>query len=192
MRAFLAIPVLAPALDAFGALRARVVGSVAGVRWAPPASPHLTLHFFGSITVSDSQRVICALGDVLREQQRMTLRLQGLGSFPSAAAPRVLWWGVDGDRTALMACVRACRATLRSGGFAVDERRYRAHCTLGRPRQPWPAEAREAWQRFVLEDPRSPDFTADRAILYASVTGPDGVIHVPAEVMAFGDAPAQH
>ncbi len=123
----------------------------------------------------------------------MTLRLHGPRVHSRRPRRRVCCgggWTVTAR--ALMACVRACRATLRSGGFAVDERRYRAHCTLGRPRQPWPAEAREAWRRFVLEDPRSPDFTADRAILYESVTGPDGVIHVPAEVMAFGDAPAQH
>ncbi len=56
VRAFLAIPVLAPALDAFGALRARSWAASPACAGHHRPAPHITLHFFGSITVSDSQR----------------------------------------------------------------------------------------------------------------------------------------
>lgn len=188
MRAFLAIPVLPPALDAFQALRERFVADVAAVRWAPVDSPHITVHFFGAISADDADRALDALRPVIGAYPPMTLRLRGLGSFPSLSHPRVLWCGVDDDGGALSACVRACAEALQTAGFPVEDRPYRPHCTLGRPRQPWPTHALERWQRLATEEPRTPVFTADRAILYESLTGPGGVRHVPREVLPLGTA----
>ncbi|MDQ6848132.1 MAG: RNA 2',3'-cyclic phosphodiesterase, partial [Candidatus Dormibacteraeota bacterium] len=138
MRAFLAIPVQSPALAAFQTLRERLVTAVPAVRWAPAETPHLTLHFFGTISSDDARRALAVLRPVVAELPPMTLRLRGLGAFPSATRPRVLWCGVDGDVVALDDCARACTAALHVAGFAVENRPYRAHCTVGRPRQPWP------------------------------------------------------
>lgn len=186
MRAFLAIPILPPALGSFHAVRARLVSDVSAVRWAPAESPHVTLHFFGAISAPRSERALEALRPIMAAQRPMTLRLHGLGSFPSTADPRVLWCGVDGDRAELTACALACRAALSDAGFAVESRPFRAHCTLGRPRHTWPAEARESWQRHAQESPSTRSFIADRALLYESLTAPDGVVHVPREVLTFG------
>ncbi len=184
VRAFLAIPVRPPALEAFHGLRARLVAEIPAVRWAPAASPHITLHFFGAISDLEATRALEAVRAVMSAQLPLSLRLHGLGSFPSGADPHVLWWGIDGQRARLTACALACRTALRAAGFAVEERRYRAHCTLGRPRPGWAAEARERWRRIATENPTTPAFAADRAILYETVTAPEGVRHVPVEVVA--------
>jgi RNA 2',3'-cyclic 3'-phosphodiesterase len=186
VRAFLAVPVCAPALEAFQALRDQLVADVPAVRWAPAESPHITLHFFGAISTADSQRALEVLRPVMTAQRPMTLRLHGLGSFPSASEPRVLWCGVDGDRSELTACALACRGALKAAGFAVEARPYRAHCTFGRPRRPWPADARERWRRRAQEDRATPSFTADRAILYESLNAAEGVVHVPRELLTLG------
>ncbi len=183
MRAFLALPVQPPALATFQALRERLVTEVAAVRWAPAESPHLTLHFFGAVSASDGGRALAVLRPAVAVLLPMTLRLRGLGVFPSMARPRVLWCGVDGDEDALNECARACSAALHGAGFPVERRPYRAHCTLGRPREPWPANARERWARLVDEEPTTPAFIADHAVLYESVRGPAGVRHVPREVL---------
>ena len=186
MRAFLAIPVLPPALEAFHAIRAALVADVPDVRWAPAGSAHLTLHFFGSVSAQESERALAALRPLLSRQPVMSLRLRGLGSFPGAGDPRVLWCGVDGDCAQLTDCAFSCRAALSRAGFPVEDRLHRAHCTLGRPRQPWPAVARDRWEWQARANPTTPSFAADRAILYESLTASGGVAHVPREVLMFG------
>jgi 2'-5' RNA ligase len=189
VRAFLAIPLRPPALEDFQDLRQRLVASVPGVRWAPADSPHITLHFFGTVAAHDAERALGALRPALRAWSPMLLRLHGLGSFPAAGPPRVLWCGAEGDVTALHACARACMDALEEAGFPVEDRPYRAHCTLGRPRQPWPAQARERWQQHILDEPHTATFSADRAILFESLMGgAAGLRHIPREVLRLGSA----
>lgn len=186
MRAFLAIPVLQPALAAFQALRERLVAGVAGVRWAPAESPHITLHFFGALDDDAAARALAALRPALAEHTPFAVRLRGLGAFPSTQRPRVLWCGVEGDMDALSAVAQTCGVALGSAGFAIEDRPWRAHCTLGRPREPWPSDALHAWRAASAEDPRTPAFTAGHAILYESVNGRDGVHHVPRFTLPLG------
>jgi RNA 2',3'-cyclic 3'-phosphodiesterase len=186
VRAFLAIPVLPPALAAFEALRERLVAGVGGVRWAPAESPHITLHFFGALDDDAAARALAVLRPVLAEHTPFTLRLRGLGAFPSNQRPRVLWCGVDGDVDALRAVAHACAVALGSAGFAAEDRRFRAHCTVGRPREPWPPDAVHAWRDATADDPCTPAFSAGHAILYESLNGSDGVRHVPRNTLPLG------
>lgn len=188
MRAFLAIPVLPPALEDFQALRERLVAEVPAVRWAPADSPHITLHFFGAVSADQAERALGVLRPVIAAHSAMPLRLHGLGSFPPRGNPRVLWCGVDDEGGTLNRCALACRAALDKAAFPTEERPYRAHCTLGRPRVPWPVDARESWRRLTREEPITPMFTADRAVLYESLTGSAGVSHVPRDVLPLGAA----
>jgi RNA 2',3'-cyclic 3'-phosphodiesterase len=186
VRTFLAVPVVAPALEHFAALRERLVAEVGEVRWAPPDSPHITLHFFGALDDASAARGLEALRPALAEQTPVTLRLRGLGAFPSDRHPRVLWCGVDGDLVALRALARACHLALGAAGFAVEARPWHPHCTVGRPRQPWPDQALQSWLALARRDPSTPLFTADQAVLYESVGGPGGVSHVPRATVAMG------
>jgi RNA 2',3'-cyclic 3'-phosphodiesterase len=186
MRAFLAVPVLPPALAGFQALRERLVAGVGNVRWAPSESPHITLHFFGALDDDAASTALAALRPALAEHTPVTLRLRGLGAFPSDHRPRVLWCGVDGDVDLLSAVARSCTLALSSAGFAVDDRPWRAHCTLGRPREPWPADALHAWRAAAAEEPCTAAFTAGHAILYESVNGPGGARHIPRVTLPLG------
>lgn len=189
MRAFLAVPVLPPALGPFWALRERLTAEVGAVRWAPAESPHITLHFFGALSDAAAVRALDALRSALADQMPITLSLRGLGGFPSDRRPRVLWWGVDGDLDALEALARACAVALGGAGFAVEDRRWRPHCTVGRPRHPWPAAALQSWLAVARDEPRTPVFTADRAVLYESVRGPGGIAHVARATVGLGAGP---
>lgn len=177
MRAFLAVPVTEPALAELSELGARLRAGVDGVRWAPLATAHVTLHFFGAISQRDSARALTLLGPVVERHPTMRLRLRGLGCFPTAARPRVLWAGVDGDRDALAALQAACADALVAGGFPVEQRAYRPHCTLGRVRSGWSGAARTTWEEVVAAAPTGVAFIADRVMLYESLPGPDGVRH---------------
>ena len=178
MRAFLAIPVVAPALDALLLLRQQLVADLDGVRWAPIDSAHITLHFLGALTEEQAALALRELRPVIAAGAPITLRLAGLGSFPSEARPRVLWCGVDGEIDALRSVVERSASVLESAGVTVDHRDQRPHCTLGRPRQPWPRESIERWRGWVARAPRTPAFSADVAILYESVSRGGGVRHL--------------
>jgi RNA 2',3'-cyclic 3'-phosphodiesterase len=192
MRTFLAVPVLPPALATFQALRERLVAGVGKVRWAPAETPHITLHFFGALDDDAAAIALAALRPALAEHTPITMRLRGLGAFPSNHRPRVLWCGVDGEVDALSAVAHSCAVALGSAGFAVGDRPWRAHCTVGRPREPWPAESLQAWRAAAAEEPCTPAFTAGLAVLYESVRGPaGGVRHVPRVTLPFGVGRAQ-
>ena len=62
--------------------------------------------------------------------------LAGLGAFPARGAPRVLWAGVDRGVRELGELAARTEKALLARGFeeARDERPFRAHVTIGRPR----------------------------------------------------------
>lgn len=187
MRAFLAIPVRPPALDDLMAVRDGLAAAVGAVRWARGDSAHITLHFFGGIDAEGADRVTAALRPTMAAAKAMALRLGGLGSFPCGGArPRVLWLGVEGDVPRLAELAAACRATLSAIGLPVDDCSHRPHCTLGRPRQPWPATCLAEWREAAHARPATSWFSADRAILYESLPTPTGTRHVPRTILPFG------
>jgi 2'-5' RNA ligase len=181
VRAFLAIPVGLPALAEFQALRDGLTAELPSVRWTPRESPHITLHFFGSITDHDARRALDAVRPVCSAHPPLALRLAGLGAFPTNSRPSVLWCGVDGDLGSLGVLTVNCATALSAAGFPVDARPYRPHCTLGRPRHPWPGEGRARWLKLTGAGLQTSTFTADHARLYESVSTPDGVCHIPRE-----------
>ena len=145
MRCFLAVPIAEPALAAVERLQAELRERVAGVGWARPETLHLTVHFFGQI---DEDRAATALSDVTPIVERtppFDVVLDRLGAFPEKGIPRVLWLGPAREVPQLTALALECRVALAAAGFEVEDRRYHAHCTLGRPRHNFRAEARAAW-----------------------------------------------
>jgi 2'-5' RNA ligase len=186
VRAFLALPVLAPALEQMESLSEQLKTAVDGVRWAPVQTVHITLHFFGSIGDDRVARAVQELQPVFAAQAPIHLQLRGLGAFPSEARPRVLWWGVAGDTDALRDLDQRCADALAGAGFPVEQRPFRPHCTLGRPRLPWSETARQRWRELVARRPSTDGFIADVAVLYESVTGRCGARHHPRMTLPLG------
>ncbi|MEO8899378.1 MAG: RNA 2',3'-cyclic phosphodiesterase [Candidatus Dormibacter sp.] len=186
MRAFLALPVRPPALEQVESLFEQLRNQVEGVRWAPVETVHITLHFFGSVSDESVARALQELQPVFAAQAPMHLQLKGLGAFPSEARPRVLWWGVDGDVEALRDLDHGCAMALAAAGFPVEQRPYRPHCTLGRPRRPWPQTAQQQWRELAARLPWSHAFIADVAVLYESITAGCGARHHPRMTLPLG------
>ena len=187
MRAFLALPVLPPATEDHARLRARLEAEVAGVRWAPTESPHITLHFFGQIDDHEAQRAIDTVAFVAASHEPLRLHLEGLGEFGDRRRPGVLWWGVKGDVDALGRLARDVREGLASAGFPVETRPFRAHCTLGRPRTRWDAGSNAAWRRAAESDPITSGFDAGHLHIYESVNRGAGTEHVPRATLSLRD-----
>jgi RNA 2',3'-cyclic 3'-phosphodiesterase len=185
VRCFLALPLADPALATAARLQAMLRNRVADVRWARPETLHVTVHFFGEI---DDERIAAAVESVrpvVASTAAFDMTLDTLGSFPPAGTPRVLWLGQSGQNAALTACAGECHEALRDAGFSVESRPYRPHCTLGRPRRRWSADARAAWSSARAEPPAVMRWTATRLVLYDSRSAPGGAVYTEQASLPF-------
>ena len=102
---------------------------------------HITLKFLGGV---DDAR-IGAFTDALRAavdgEHAFDLEIVGLGAFPSATRPRVLWAGVAAGLELLTAIAARVDHAMATQGFALEERPFSPHVTLGRVREPRRAPA---------------------------------------------------
>ncbi len=185
MRCFLAVPLAEPALGAAQRLLDDLRERVPATRWARPESLHITVHFFGDVEETAAAHAVELIAPVVRRTQPFDIDLDRLGAFPSNGMPRVLWLGPTGEIAPLTSLAMQSRAALRPAGFEVESRPYNAHCTLGRPRLPWPDEARSAWTAAVLEHRRPLQCTATRLVLYESRPAPGGAIYTERAAVPF-------
>jgi 2'-5' RNA ligase len=100
------------------------------VRWTDPASWHLTLVFCGSVAPERAAVLVDGLGPNVARHSGLQIGLASGGRF----GHRVLWTGVDGDRTALVRIAGSVAEVARAAGVALEDRPYRPHLTIARGR----------------------------------------------------------
>ena len=106
-----------------------------GIQWADPSGMHLTLKFLGNIPSDRVAPLLDCLKPVAASHASFLLELEGLGTFPNRHKPRVLWAGVDGDLDALSLLQQDAEEAITALGHPPEERPFRPHITLGRPRR---------------------------------------------------------
>jgi len=172
MRAFLAVPVAPPALEAGAALLGELRAALPEVRWVRPEGLHLTLHFWPALQDGDATRVVEAARAPALRSPAYEAALGGLGAFPRDGDERVLWLGMRSGDAPTAALQEAVEAALDAAGFPREPRRFHPHVTLGRPRRRLDAAARRRWQRFAGAE--LPAFAVRTVHLYRSHPGPGG------------------
>ena len=134
MRTFIAVPLPPEARTLLADVQAEMRSFRADVKWTAPDSIHLTLKFLGEIDPA----ILPALAGLLREQTAVeapfTMRMYGLGGFPNARNPRVIWFGLEGDLRALSSLQAKVESACAKAGFPPEQRPFRPHFTLGRVR----------------------------------------------------------
>lgn len=93
-RTFIAVEVVDPARAVVLRLLKQLQHEVADVRWTQPNQLHITLKFLGDIDNRILPAVCTQLRSACQDVKPFTVCLQGLGAFPKAKPPRVLWLGV--------------------------------------------------------------------------------------------------
>jgi 2'-5' RNA ligase len=104
------------------------------VAWVPASNLHLTLKFLGSINEELVEGVAGACRRVAARHRPIEATAVGLGAFPTAQKPSVLWVGVDAG-PALAALQRDVEAAMVELGFEKEERAYHPHVTVGRVKE---------------------------------------------------------
>ena len=110
------------------------------VRLASSAGIHLTLQFLGNIRPDQIEQVGAAIQNAASSERPFRLNVSGLGCFPNARRPRVLWVGVHGETEPLLRLQHFLEEGLVKVGFEPEGRPFMPHLTLGRVRR----EARES------------------------------------------------
>jgi len=105
------------------------------VRWTNVSGIHLTLKFLGDVAEDDLPRIKEILTQVGQRHDHFTLTVGGVGCFPNAKRPRVVWVGVEEETGHLTALQRDVDESLGALGFEPEERGFQPHLTLGRTRR---------------------------------------------------------
>jgi RNA 2',3'-cyclic 3'-phosphodiesterase len=106
------------------------------VAWVAPGNLHLTLKFLGAVPETRIESIAGALSAASLEANPFQARIRGLGAFPSAGRPRVVWAGVTEGAAEMIDLARRVDTALAALGLPRDERPFSPHVTLGRVRRP--------------------------------------------------------
>ena len=114
----------------------RASGTLPEVVWVAPENFHLTVKFLGAVDIDRLADIDRALHEAVTGLAAFDVLLRGLGAFPSAARPRIIWAGVADGAAALAAVAAQVERSLSPLGFPPEDRAFSAHVTLGRVRTP--------------------------------------------------------
>jgi 2'-5' RNA ligase len=138
MRLFVAIEPPASVLTDLAAAIEPLQAAAPELRWTSRTAWHLTLAFLGDVDEGVLPELTARLERAARRHPPQLLAIEGAGAFPSPVRARVLWAGIRADNRALASLAASVAAGARRAGAppADEGRKYRAHLTLARCREP--------------------------------------------------------
>ena len=96
----------------------------------PPEQMHFTIQFIGEIDEMSKEKIINALNTI--EFSKFEITIKGIGAFPRAKSPRVVWIGVDKRGEELLANIaNLVHKKLLELGFKNDKV-FKPHITIFR------------------------------------------------------------
>lgn len=177
VRAFLAIDPPDAVIRKIAAIQDALKKSISGsIGWVRPQGIHLTLKFFGDIDREEIGIISGVVAGHAAAAPALKLDIQGLGVFPNARRPRVLWIGVGGETAKLIGLQQAIDGGLEARGFQRQERPFRAHLTLARIKSP---QGLAGIDRMLTENGNESagSFEAKGLTLFKSELTPQGAIY---------------
>jgi len=133
-RLFVSVPLPQRLHEAVGEIQGelRKVLRNSSIRWVPSEQWHLTIRFLGDVEKSRIPALDAALKKAAAEVPCIKLEASGLGFFPNAARPRVIWVGItEAEGRLRLLWEKVCGAC---ADFAESppENEFVGHITLGR------------------------------------------------------------
>jgi RNA 2',3'-cyclic 3'-phosphodiesterase len=133
LNAAVVIPVPEPVEQELARLQAELAPEVAGCHWTSTRPFHITLAFLGDVPDSDLNQICQTVTASTISLDRFEVEVHGLGAFPNASRPRVVWAGVTATNiNALNELQQSVIGSLERIGHGPDDPRFHPHVTLGR------------------------------------------------------------
>ncbi len=143
-------------------------------RSSPLAPDHLTLRFFADLPDDRRPVVEAVLDRVASERPPFRLQFDGVGAFPNAARPRIVYVAVGEGRASVEAIAARIDDGLAAAGMPGDGRPFVPHRTVVRVRTARDRNIADEW----LRDPPAPwEITVHELVLKQSVLTPQGARH---------------
>lgn len=133
MRLFVAIEISAHIRAAIVSLLQEFRTIAPQVKWVRPENLHLTLKFLGEADPGKLGSIEHSLA-AIHSAPPVTLDFTGLGFFPNAQRPRILWAAINSSSN-LQSIVSEIDGALHLLGFPHDDRTFTPHLTLARIQQ---------------------------------------------------------
>jgi 2'-5' RNA ligase len=182
LRLFIALPVSTEVRDkiarAQGQLR-RAAPSGA-IRWTRPEQFHLTLKFLGDIPSARLDALNESVAEVCANFSAIQLTAAGVGFFPHAQKPRVLWAGATDAVGRLEELQRRMHAAVLPFAPADRSVRFSGHITLGRFKPGHFGSLKNLLERAArLRTQNFGGWPAETTELVRSELTSDGATHTP-------------
>lgn len=177
MRTFIAIRLPLEVTELLKSIQTSLNRGLKGVSWVRPESIHLTLKFLGEIDDAKALKISAELQKATEGISPFKLEVGGVGSFPNAKAPKVVWAGIK-ESAGLLKLQKKIDERLASIGFEAENRPFTPHLTLCRIKS---AEEGRALGKLVTESASGEQakaaFTVDSFVFMKSVLKPSGAEH---------------
>lgn len=102
------------------------------VRWTKPEQFHLTLRFLGEVPVGRVAALQEAINVICHGEPALRLCAQGVGFFPNARSPRIIWAGVNDGEGRLVDLQKKIEAAVQPYTNEAMTERFAGHVTIGR------------------------------------------------------------
>jgi len=148
------------------------------VRWTKPEQFHLTLRFLGDVPVERVSALQEAVNAVCLGSSALPLRAQGVGFFPNARSPRVIWAGVNDGEGRLVDLQKKIEGAVQPFTQEPGTERFAGHVTVGRVKfLKRPEIEKLAAHAQAVQDRLFGEWTANEVELIRSDLLPAGACH---------------
>lgn len=147
----------------------------AHLKWTPPYNFHLTTKFIGEWPEERLPELIERLESLTSRSPIDPIDVEGIGWFPNATNPRILWTGIKAGPE-LPKLASDTDQALGLLGIPLETKKFSPHLTLARIKDPVPLTQ---LQETIAQLPNNEfgTFRADEFHLYLSKPGPSGSIY---------------
>jgi 2'-5' RNA ligase len=182
LRLFIALPVPADVRDNIARAQSQLrrAAPLGLIRWTRPEQFHLTLKFLGDIPSTQLDALKLSMGKVCSEFPAIPLAAVGIGFFPHAQKPRVLWVGATDAAGWLEELHRRMHAAVLPFAPADRSERFSGHITLGRFKPGHFGSLENLLERVVrLRTQNFGGWPAETVELVRSELSSEGATHTP-------------
>jgi len=176
LRTFIAVPLPEEVQAKVGKLLSDLRKTDAAVRWVPARNLHLTLKFLGDLEEARLRDLFLGIQKAAEGIEPFQITLEGLGAFPNARRPRVLWIGLDVPG-AMRTLSENIEEELFGLKFPREKRKFSPHLTIGRVKG---QRGMETLMSVVQRTDFGPEtVSVDRIVAMKSDLRPTGAVYSP-------------
>jgi 2'-5' RNA ligase len=175
LRCFLAIEIPETIRGAIVSSLDSLKKSGADVKWVSAENIHITLQFLGETEETLIPAIKEALDKILLNYFPFYIKIAGVGCFPDARRPRIIWVGTEESQPVIKLHGEISKEMAKLG-YQEEERNFTPHLTVGRVKSN--RNVRELLKKIdEIREVRFSDFEVRHITLMKSELKPSGPIY---------------